>query len=79
MVTTRQAELNGAHRRDLSRLVQAGILEHMAHGVYRLVGAPHPDLVDDADADVDLKQDEEFAERVLQLLPQVGAYRGQVS
>ncbi|MFI9569992.1 type IV toxin-antitoxin system AbiEi family antitoxin domain-containing protein [Microbispora rosea] len=46
LVTTRQAELNGAHRRDLSRLVQAGILEHMAHGVYRLAGAPCPGLVE---------------------------------
>ncbi|MGI5159977.1 type IV toxin-antitoxin system AbiEi family antitoxin domain-containing protein [Microbispora sp. CA-102843] len=46
LVTTRQAELSGAHRRDLSRLVQAGVLEHMAHGVYRVAGAPRPCLTE---------------------------------
>ncbi|MFC0861250.1 type IV toxin-antitoxin system AbiEi family antitoxin domain-containing protein [Sphaerimonospora cavernae] len=44
LVTTRQAENHGAHRRDLSRLVQAGALEHVAHGVYRVAGAPRPSL-----------------------------------
>ncbi|WP_405084336.1 type IV toxin-antitoxin system AbiEi family antitoxin domain-containing protein [Microbispora sp. NBC_01389] len=44
LVTARQATSCGAHRRDLSRLVQAGVLEHVAHGVYRVAGAPRPEL-----------------------------------
>ncbi|WP_067132548.1 type IV toxin-antitoxin system AbiEi family antitoxin domain-containing protein [Microtetraspora malaysiensis] len=44
LVTTRQAERSGAHRRDLSRLVATGALDRLAHGVYRVAGAPRPSL-----------------------------------
>jgi predicted transcriptional regulator of viral defense system len=46
MVTTRQAELRGVHRRDLARLVDAGALERVAYGVYRVTGAPRASVVE---------------------------------
>src|SRR5437773_4490607 len=46
LVTTRQAELRGVPRRDLARLVRIGGMERVAHGVYRLAGAPRPRLLE---------------------------------
>src|SRR5581483_1433718 len=46
LVTARQADGRGVPRRDLTRLVQAGGLERVAHGVYRVVGAPRPAVLD---------------------------------
>jgi predicted transcriptional regulator of viral defense system len=46
LFTTRQAQEAGAARRDLVRLEQAGVLERIAHGVYLVVGAPRPDLLE---------------------------------
>lgn len=46
LVTTRQAERRGVPRRDLTRLARAGALERIAHGVYRISGAPRPRLVE---------------------------------
>ncbi|WP_182874728.1 type IV toxin-antitoxin system AbiEi family antitoxin domain-containing protein [Microbispora sp. H10670] len=71
LVTARQATCRGAHRRDLSRLVRAGVLEHVAHGVYRVAGAPRPEL-------------EELRAAWLQLAPELqtdrrGAAHGVVS
>lgn len=40
MFTTRQAGNLGVERRDLARLTAAGSLERIAHGVYRVAGAP---------------------------------------
>lgn len=40
MVTTAQAATLGVKRLDLSRLAKAGLLERLAHGVYRDAGAP---------------------------------------
>ncbi|MDO4061209.1 type IV toxin-antitoxin system AbiEi family antitoxin domain-containing protein, partial [Clavibacter michiganensis] len=39
MVTTAQAEAVGVSRLQLSRLAQRGLLERMAHGVYRDAGS----------------------------------------
>lgn len=46
LLTARQAETRGVPRRDLTRLVQAGGMERIAHGVYRIAGAPRPRLLE---------------------------------
>lgn len=44
LVTRRQADLAGVPRTTLERLTAPGsALERVAHGVYRLMGAPIPD------------------------------------
>ncbi len=43
LVTRRQAELAGVSAATLQRLASAGVLGRVAHGVYRLAGAPPPD------------------------------------
>jgi predicted transcriptional regulator of viral defense system len=40
MFTTRQAAERGVERRDLARLWKAGVLERVAHGVYRIAAVP---------------------------------------
>jgi hypothetical protein len=45
LVTRRQAELSGVSQATLQRLATAGVLDRVAHGVYRLSGAPEPDLL----------------------------------
>jgi|SRR5882757_3846228 len=44
LITTRQAEQAGVARRDLSRLAATAGLERVAHGVYRVGGAPRSRL-----------------------------------
>jgi predicted transcriptional regulator of viral defense system len=46
LVTARQADIRGVPRRDLARLTQAGALDRVAHGVYRVSGAPRPRLLE---------------------------------
>jgi predicted transcriptional regulator of viral defense system len=46
LVTTRQADAHDVARRDLTRLVHSGGLERVAHGVYRVGGAPRPRLLE---------------------------------
>lgn len=46
LLTARQAGIRGVPRRDLARLVQAGGLERVAYGVYRVAGAPRPRLLE---------------------------------
>ena len=47
LVTRRQAELAGIRSATLARLTAEGsVLQRVAHGVYRLVGAPVPDHLD---------------------------------
>jgi predicted transcriptional regulator of viral defense system len=46
LVTARQANARGVPRRDLARLAQAGGLERVAYGVYRVVGSPRTSLLD---------------------------------
>jgi predicted transcriptional regulator of viral defense system len=46
MFTTRQAAARSVERRDLARLADAGILERLAHGVYRVADAPRDPLAD---------------------------------
>jgi predicted transcriptional regulator of viral defense system len=46
LFTTRQAEGADATRRDLVRLEQAGVLERITHGVYLVVAAPRPNLLE---------------------------------
>jgi hypothetical protein len=47
LVTRRQAELAGVPPATFARLIEEGsVLERVAHGVYRLAGAPLPDHVD---------------------------------
>jgi hypothetical protein len=43
LVTRRQAEQAGVSVATLQRLATAGVLDRVAHGVYRLAGAPLPD------------------------------------
>lgn len=43
LVTRRQAEQAGVSRRTIERLSATGLLERVAHGIYRLSGAPTPD------------------------------------
>jgi len=45
LITRRQAETAGVSQATLQRLVKAGILDRVAHGVYRLTGAPPPDYL----------------------------------
>ena len=40
MVTSAQASMHGVTRLDLSRLAAEGLLERLAHGVYKDAGAP---------------------------------------
>ena len=46
LVTRRQAEGAGVSQATLQRLAKTGILDRVAHGVYRLTGAPPPDYLD---------------------------------
>jgi hypothetical protein len=45
LVTLQQARAAGVAWRSLSRLVEGGLLERVAHGVYRVRGAAEPDHV----------------------------------
>ena len=46
LLTRRQMELAGISRATLQRLASERILERVAHGVYRLTGAPSPDSLE---------------------------------
>ena len=46
MVTSAQASMHGVTRLDLSRLAEAGLLERLAHGVYKDAGAPGDEFDD---------------------------------
>lgn len=46
LVTLRQARAAGVAWRSLTRLVEVGLLERVAHGVYRVRGAAEPDHLD---------------------------------
>jgi hypothetical protein len=46
LITRRQAEGAGVSQATLYRLAKTGILDRVAHGVYRLTGAPTPDYLD---------------------------------
>jgi hypothetical protein len=46
LITRRQAEGAGVSQATLQRLAKTGILDRVAHGVYRLTGAPPPDYFD---------------------------------
>jgi hypothetical protein len=46
LVTRRQAESAGVPRATLTRLISSGVLERVAHGVYRLAGVPPTDHLD---------------------------------
>jgi hypothetical protein len=46
LVTLQQARAAGVAWRSLTRLVEAGLLERVAHGVYRVRGAAEPDHLD---------------------------------
>ncbi len=46
LVTRRQAEQTGVARATLTRIMQAGLLQRVAHGVYLAGGAPDPDNLD---------------------------------
>jgi hypothetical protein len=45
LITRRQAEGAGVSQATLQRLAKTGILDRVAHGVYRLTGAPPPDYL----------------------------------
>jgi Transcriptional regulator, AbiEi antitoxin len=45
LITRRQAEGAGVSQATLQRLARTGILDRVAHGVYRLTGAPPPDHI----------------------------------
>lgn len=44
LVTRRQAERAGVSRATIQRLVAAGVLRRLAHGVYQVIGVPTPDV-----------------------------------
>ncbi|MGI8824561.1 MAG: type IV toxin-antitoxin system AbiEi family antitoxin domain-containing protein [Chloroflexota bacterium] len=46
LVTRRQAEQAGVSRATLQRLATESVLKRVAHGVYRLAGAPNPNYLD---------------------------------
>lgn len=46
LLTRQQAENAGVSRATLTRLVRDGLLERVAHGVYRLAGGPVPEHVE---------------------------------
>jgi predicted transcriptional regulator of viral defense system len=46
LATRRQAESAGVPQATLTRLIRSGVLERVAHGVYRLAGAPATDHLD---------------------------------
>jgi Transcriptional regulator, AbiEi antitoxin len=46
LITRRQAEGAGVSQATLQRLAKTGILDRVAHGVYRLAGAPPSDYLD---------------------------------
>jgi predicted transcriptional regulator of viral defense system len=46
LITRRQAEQSGVSEATLKRLTARSVLERVAHGVYRLAGAPVPDHQD---------------------------------
>lgn len=46
LITRRQAEGAGVSQATLQRLAKTGVLDRVAHGVYRLSGAPPPDYLD---------------------------------
>ncbi|MEX1277722.1 MAG: type IV toxin-antitoxin system AbiEi family antitoxin domain-containing protein, partial [Chloroflexota bacterium] len=46
LVTLQQARAAGVAWRSLTRLVDAGLLERVAHGVYRVRGTAEPDHID---------------------------------
>jgi hypothetical protein len=46
LITRRQAEAAGVSQATLHRLAKTGILDRVAHGVYRLAGVPPPDFLD---------------------------------
>jgi hypothetical protein len=46
LITRRQAEAAGVSPATVQRLATGGVLERVAHGVYRLSGAPIPDHLD---------------------------------
>ena len=46
LITRRQAQGAGVSQATLQRLAKTGILDRVAHGVYRLTGAPLPDYLD---------------------------------
>ena len=46
LITRRQAEAAGVSQATLHRLAKTGILDRVAHGVYRLAGVPPPDYLD---------------------------------
>ena len=45
LITRRQAEGTGVSQATLQRLAKTGILDRVAHGVYRLTGAPPPEYL----------------------------------
>ena len=45
LITRRQAEGTGISQATLQRLAKTGMLDRVAHGVYRLTGAPPPDYL----------------------------------
>jgi Transcriptional regulator, AbiEi antitoxin len=46
LITRRQAEAAGVPPATITRLIGSGVLERVAHGVYRLVGVPSADQLD---------------------------------
>ncbi|MDQ1308344.1 MAG: hypothetical protein QG671_4178 [Actinomycetota bacterium] len=46
MVTSAQAKVHGITRLDLSRLAEAGHLKRLAHGIYKVAGAPDDEFDD---------------------------------
>lgn len=75
LVTTAQAEAVGSSRKAVSRLAGSGVLERIAHGVYRLAGAPADPRDDLRAAWLALEPGRSAGDRLRDAVPEVVSHR----
>jgi predicted transcriptional regulator of viral defense system len=75
LITTAQAKAVGSSRKAVGRLAQSGALERLAHGVYRLTGAPSDPRDDLRAAWLALDPGRTAGERLRDELPEVVSHR----
>ncbi|MGC4937173.1 type IV toxin-antitoxin system AbiEi family antitoxin domain-containing protein [Kribbella sp. DT2] len=75
LVTTAQAEAAGCSRKAIGRFAQAGLLERLAQGIYRLTGAPPDPLEDLRAAWLALDPGRSAGDRLRDELPELVSHR----
>ena len=75
LITTAQAEAAGSSRKAVGRLARSGMLERLAHGVYRLTGAPSDPRDDLRAAWLALDPGRTAGDRLRDELPEVVSHR----